>query len=170
MSDGGKPPPKGFEKYFPGGGGGGGDGGGGNKKNSSEAKPSSSSSSKPESTDGKNNKFEFELKFGGNKKSSSSNNDGEKLVDWEKNCKIYLFKKNELKMHRSSTDQQKAFLLFAAGVALVMGLSFMNDRYQEINWRDFTNEYLIKGNVDRLEVVNKKWVRIIAKSPGPVID
>jgi hypothetical protein len=71
-------------------------------------------------------------------------------------------------LKRTPIDQQKAALLFAAGLAIVFGLSYINERYQEINWRDFTNEYLNKANVERLEVVNKKWVRVIAKNPGPV--
>jgi hypothetical protein len=51
----------------------------------------------------------------------------------------------------------------------LMGLaSFLNDRYREITWRDFVNEYYNKSNVDRLEVVNKKWVRIITRTPEQV--
>lgn len=36
-------------------------------------------------------------------------------------------------------------------------------QYKEITWRDFINDYLAKGNVQRLEVVNKKWVRVVTK-------
>lgn len=33
-------------------------------------------------------------------------------------------------------------------------------RYKEITWKEFVNNYLSRGVVDKLEVVNKKWVRI----------
>ncbi|CDW56354.1 Peptidase M41 and AAA and FtsH ext domain contain ing protein [Trichuris trichiura] len=32
--------------------------------------------------------------------------------------------------------------------------------YREITWKEFVNSYLSKGAVDKLEVVNKKWVRV----------
>lgn len=33
-------------------------------------------------------------------------------------------------------------------------------RYREVTWKEFVHEFLAKGAVERLEVVNKKWVRI----------
>jgi AFG3 family protein len=129
-SDGGAP--KGFEKYFP----------NGDKKNTK----TNSSSNKADSGE-KRKPFEFELKFGGSKKSSGGSSGGGDGKE-------------------GPTDQQKAATLFTLGLAVVLGLSFFNERYQEINWRDFVNEYLSKNNVERLEVVNKKWVRVIAKNPG----
>jgi len=59
LADGGKPPPKGFEKYFP----------GGEKKN--ETKPGSNTNTK---TEPEKKKFEFELKFGGTKKTGGGSN------------------------------------------------------------------------------------------------
>lgn len=59
-------------------------------------------------------------------------------------------------------------LIFMAGVATVMVISAINDRYREITWRDFINEYLHKDRVDKLEVVNKKWVRVSLKNPEQV--
>ena len=32
--------------------------------------------------------------------------------------------------------------------------------YEEISWRDFVNNYLYTGKVDRLTVINKKWVKV----------
>lgn len=49
-----------------------------------------------------------------------------------------------------------------------MAISMYNERFKEITWRDFVNDYLSKGTVDRLEVVNKKWVRIILKNQEQV--
>ena len=34
---------------------------------------------------------------------------------------------------------------------------------REITWKDFVNQYLSKNRVDRLEVVNNKWVRVITR-------
>ena len=46
-------------------------------------------------------------------------------------------------------------------------------RYKEITWKEFINNYLSRGIVDKLEVVNKKWVRIRfvsgAGDPGNVL-
>ena len=67
-----------------------------------------------------------------------------------------------------SKAQQKNFFYFAAGVALITAVSLYYDRFKEITWRDFVNEYLNKGLVDRLEVVNKKWVRVVLKNTEQV--
>lgn len=68
LADGGRTPPKGFEKYFP---------GGEKKKSENESKPDTASNNKPKAD--VNKKFEFELKFGGSKKNgNSSSNDEEK--------------------------------------------------------------------------------------------
>ena len=40
--------------------------------------------------------------------------------------------------------------------------------FKEITWRDFNQNYLTKGNVDRLEVINKKWVKVILKTAEQV--
>ncbi len=33
-------------------------------------------------------------------------------------------------------------------------------RYKEITWKEFITNYLSRGIVEKLEVVNKKWVRV----------
>nr|2LNA_A Chain A, AFG3-like protein 2 [Homo sapiens] len=38
--------------------------------------------------------------------------------------------------------------------------SHMKRSGREITWKDFVNNYLSKGVVDRLEVVNKRFVRV----------
>ncbi|GAB6021062.1 AFG3-like protein 2 [Chamberlinius hualienensis] len=45
-------------------------------------------------------------------------------------------------------------------LAILGGLAFNEMRYKEITWKEFCNNYLGKGIVERLEVVNKKWVRV----------
>lgn len=57
-------------------------------------------------------------------------------------------------------NQSKPFYFFMAGIAAVFVISMFNERYKEITWREFLNDYLNKGSVDKLEVINKKWVRI----------
>ncbi|KAM4605517.1 mitochondrial inner membrane m-AAA protease component AFG3L2 isoform 2-T2 [Polymixia lowei] len=42
---------------------------------------------------------------------------------------------------------------------------FFRDGGREVTWKDFVNNYLSKGVVDRLEVVNKRYVKV-AFSPG----
>ncbi|XP_029929968.1 AFG3-like protein 2 isoform X2 [Myripristis murdjan] len=42
---------------------------------------------------------------------------------------------------------------------------FFRDGGREVTWKDFVNNYLSKGVVDRLEVVNKRYVKVIF-SPG----
>ncbi|XP_067404124.1 mitochondrial inner membrane m-AAA protease component AFG3L2 [Emydura macquarii macquarii] len=52
--------------------------------------------------------------------------------------------------------------------AFVMYFIFFRNSAREITWKDFVNNYLSKGMVDRLEVVNKRFVRVVftqGKSP-----
>jgi len=37
-------------------------------------------------------------------------------------------------------------------------------KYREISWKEFVSNYLSTGRVDKLEVVNNKWVRIVQNS------
>jgi AFG3 family protein len=37
-------------------------------------------------------------------------------------------------------------------------------RYREISWKEFVESHLARDNVDRLEVVNNKWVKVVSKS------
>lgn len=109
----------------------------------------------------------FEKYFPG-KSSSKSSNESENKFD---------FKKTETsgggnKGTSSSPDQQnqqRNFLILALGAGILMAISYYNDRFKEITWRDFVNDYLSKGSIDRLEVVNKKWVRILLRNPEQVM-
>ncbi|KAM4608131.1 mitochondrial inner membrane m-AAA protease component AFG3L1-like [Discoglossus pictus] len=51
--------------------------------------------------------------------------------------------------------------IMATGVAAGYLLFYMRDTGKEINWKDFVHLYLARGMVDRLEVVNKQYVRVI---------
>lgn len=50
----------------------------------------------------------------------------------------------------------------AAGIAAVLGLYIINNQasYREISWKEFTNNYLGRNKVEKLTVVNNKWVKV----------
>ncbi|KAI5632489.1 peptidase family m41 domain-containing protein [Phthorimaea operculella] len=67
-------------------------------------------------------------------------------------------------------DQNKWIVFGAIGLFNLVGLiAFSQFRYKEISWKDFVTLYLRNGTVERLEVVNKKWVRVKLK-PGAASD
>jgi len=51
------------------------------------------------------------------------------------------------------------------GLATIIGLGLLSQsRYREISWKEFVEQHLARGTVDRLEVVNSKWVKVFSKS------
>merc|ERR1719300_1004965 len=67
----------------------------------------------------------------------------------------------------SNNDEQKRQLLktYGAAAATILALYLLNDQmgYREITWKDFVGQYLSKNRVERLAVVNNKWVNVILK-------
>lgn len=66
----------------------------------------------------------------------------------------------------------KEFRYLAVGIAgLISGFMYFyyRDPGREITWKDFVSYYLARGVVDRLEVVNKQFVRVIF-NPGTKSD
>ena len=61
-------------------------------------------------------------------------------------------------------NQIKPMLPFIAGIVSIIAYMHFNDQYKEITWREFVQDYLSKNNFQRLEVINKKWVRVISAS------
>lgn len=58
-------------------------------------------------------------------------------------------------------EKEKWILFGALGVVGVVGvLAYYEMGYTEIAWKEFVNNYLSRGIVEKLEVVNKKWVRV----------
>ncbi|XP_068424227.1 mitochondrial inner membrane m-AAA protease component AFG3L2 isoform X2 [Clinocottus analis] len=47
---------------------------------------------------------------------------------------------------------------------------FFKDGGREVTWKDFVNNYLSKGVVDRLEVVNKRYVKVVFSPGKPAVD
>ncbi|XP_053213222.1 AFG3-like protein 2 [Panonychus citri] len=62
---------------------------------------------------------------------------------------------------KKSSGPNKALPYIAYGASALLGLLVLNElRYKEISWKDFVNNHLARGTVEKLEVVNKKWVRV----------
>ncbi|XP_058063839.1 AFG3-like protein 2 [Anopheles bellator] len=67
-------------------------------------------------------------------------------------------------------DKEKMLIFGAlAGVALISAIAYFEMGYKEVTWKEFINNYLARGIVDKLEVVNKKWVRV-KLTPGNASD
>ncbi|XP_068141857.1 mitochondrial inner membrane m-AAA protease component AFG3L2 isoform X1 [Drosophila tropicalis] len=156
-----KKPPKGFEKYF--------EAAGktqpkGDKKTSKSAateKPpssSSSSSSKPKAQSSAASESKSDWNFGMFSNSSrgpaanrGSNNPGGRPLGGE----------------GGGGDRERWILLGAIGAVVLVGsFAFFEMGYKEISWKEFVNSYLSKGIVEKLEVVNKKWVRVRLQQNG----
>ncbi|PAV74372.1 hypothetical protein WR25_07932 isoform A [Diploscapter pachys] len=60
-------------------------------------------------------------------------------------------------------------LAMSVGVLIALYLILDYQSYKEISWKEFYNDFLEPGIVDRLEVVDKRWVRVVtssSKTPG----
>ncbi|XP_058500972.1 AFG3-like protein 1 [Solea solea] len=53
-----------------------------------------------------------------------------------------------------------------AGVSSALLYYYFRDNGREISWKDFVHKYLGRGLVDRLEVINKQYVRVILVPGG----
>ncbi|XP_044223143.1 AFG3-like protein 2 isoform X2 [Thunnus albacares] len=65
-------------------------------------------------------------------------------------------------------DDKEFRMYFLSGVAFWTTVTYyfvLRDGGREVTWKDFVNNYLSKGVVDRLEVVNKRYVKVVF-SPG----
>ncbi|KAJ8666890.1 hypothetical protein QAD02_008552 [Eretmocerus hayati] len=132
-----KKPPKGFEKYF--------EQGEKSKEapkeaeknakdsNSAPSKGSSSQSSSSGSSSGSKKDFNYGLYPG---KKIGGGGDGP-------------FKGND-----------KLITFGAIGALGLIGAMMLMEGGKEITWREFVYGYLNKGAVEKLEVINKKWVRV----------
>lgn len=56
-----------------------------------------------------------------------------------------------------------------AGVSSALLYYYFRDTGKEISWKDFIHRYVGRGMVERLEVVNKQYVRVIL-APGAETD
>ncbi|KAI3371468.1 hypothetical protein L3Q82_023576 [Scortum barcoo] len=60
-------------------------------------------------------------------------------------------------------------MVTVAGVSSALLYFYFRDNGREITWKDFVHRYVSRGMVDRLEVVNKQYVRVILV-PGADAD
>lgn len=139
-------PAKGFGKFYP-------DGktqgkSNGNKPNDSHSK--TPPQEKPSKPPGEKKADPWEMSFKAMREGSGGGSGGRKPF--------------------SPEDQNKLMTIALVGTLGVLGLFALNEmRYREITWKEFVNSYLGRGIVEKLEVVNKKWVRIRV-FPGNQID
>ncbi|KAJ6628041.1 AFG3-like protein 2 [Pseudolycoriella hygida] len=149
-------PPKGFEKYYKPGAKPAADKkaespnektGDNKKPEVSDPRPSrSSSETKPKSST--NNEWNFGV-FGSN---TSNKGSGGRPIGGD------------------NSERDRWLLVGASAVAALLGAYLIVEMsYKEIGWKEFVNSYLGRGIVEKLEVVNKKWVRV-RLSPGSSTD
>ncbi|XP_053322160.1 AFG3-like protein 2 isoform X2 [Spea bombifrons] len=148
-------PPKGFEKYFP---------NGKNGKIGNEDKGASS-----EMKDAKSN--ENNTKLNGNQQSSGGGSDsgggGKKggKGGGKKEDSTWWSRLQKGEIPWDDKEFRFYFMASAGFWAVVTYYIFFRNSGREITWKDFVNNYLSKDVVDRLEVVNKRYVRVIF-TPG----
>eukprot|EP00062_Callorhinchus_milii_P025104 gi/632985719/ref/XP_007909841.1/ PREDICTED: AFG3-like protein 2 [Callorhinchus milii] len=140
-------PPKGFEKYFP-------------DKNSKAASESDASKESSEIKDAK----------APNPQSSGSNGGGGGggKKGGRKDDSTWWARLQKGDIPWDDKEFRFYFLGSAAVWAAVVYYFFFRNAGREVTWKDFVNNYLSKGIVDRLEVVNKRYVRVVfapGKSP-----
>ncbi|KAI5735621.1 hypothetical protein M8J77_020657 [Diaphorina citri] len=142
--------PKGFEKFYP----------DKNKKSAEkpkeEGKPSDSTQpplSKPDLSSSRSGSSPWNMGvFGGGGGKGGQGSGGKGFGDF------------------SGGDKEKYFMYGLIGSVAVLAAAVMYEmNYKEITWKDFINNVLTKGIVEKLEVVNKKWVRV-KLLPGNSMD
>ncbi|XP_074505891.1 mitochondrial inner membrane m-AAA protease component AFG3L2 isoform X2 [Sebastes fasciatus] len=70
-------------------------------------------------------------------------------------------------------DDKEFRMYFLSGAAFwttVTYFFFFRDGGREVTWKDFVNNYLSKGVVDRLEVVNKRYVKVVFSQGKMPVD
>ncbi|KAM7175510.1 mitochondrial inner membrane m-AAA protease component AFG3L2 [Macrochelys suwanniensis] len=138
-------PPKGFEKYFP------------NGKKTNESKGSAG-----ETKEGKQTNAQRPPEGNGGGGGGGGKRGGKKEdTGWWARLQKGDFPWDD-------KEFRYYFMSSAIVWATVTYYFFLRNSGREITWKDFVNNYLSKGMVDRLEVVNKRFVRVVftpGKSP-----
>ncbi|XP_075069376.1 mitochondrial inner membrane m-AAA protease component AFG3L2 [Mixophyes fleayi] len=136
-------PPKGFEKYFP------------NVKNGKKANDSNKGEAKDATRNEKSSSGGSGESGGGGNKSGKGG--GKKDEWWSR------MQKGELPW---DDNQFRYYFIACVGFwAAATYYVFFRKIPVEITWKDFVNNYLSQGMVDRLQVVNKRFVRVVL-APG----
>ncbi|XP_054625165.1 AFG3-like protein 2 isoform X2 [Dunckerocampus dactyliophorus] len=141
-------PPKGFEKYFP-----------DSQKNSKE--------SQSEAKDGKAAdapRVTGKSEGGGTGGEGAGSGGGGGKQGGRKESHWY----SRLQKGDIPWDEKEFRMYFLSGVAFWTAVTYyflFRDGGREVTWKDFVNNFLSKGVVDKLEVVNKRYVKVLF-SPG----
>ncbi|KAM9440178.1 LOW QUALITY PROTEIN: mitochondrial inner membrane m-AAA protease component AFG3L2 [Clarias gariepinus] len=136
-------PPKGFEKYFP--------------KNG-QSKPPNAEAQEGKANNAQKNSGKSDGGGGGGAGAGGGGGKkgGKKDESW-----FSRFQKGDIPW--DDKDFRMYFMVSASFWAAVMYF-FFRDTGKEVTWKDFVNGYLAKGVVDRLEVVNKRFVKVVFSS------
>ncbi|XP_033849104.3 AFG3-like protein 2 [Acipenser ruthenus] len=142
-------PPKGFEKYFP------------NNKNGKKANESTGANLEAKEAKPANDQRSSGSSGGGGEAGGGggSKRGGRK----DESTWWARFQKGDIPW--DDKEFRLYFMGCAAFWAAVTYYFFFWNSGREVTWKDFLNNYLSKGFVDRLEVVNKRYVRVIF-TPG----
>ncbi|XP_026005385.1 mitochondrial inner membrane m-AAA protease component AFG3L2 isoform X1 [Astatotilapia calliptera] len=137
-------PPKGFEKYFP-------DSQKTQKHSEAEAAAKESKPANSQRASGRST--------GGGGGAGGSSGGGKRGGRKDESHWYSRLQKGEVPW-----DDREFRMYFLSGVAFwttVTYYFFLRDGGREVTWKDFVNNYLSKGVVDRLEVVNKRYVKVV---------
>ncbi|KAK2868682.1 hypothetical protein Q7C36_000553 [Tachysurus vachellii] len=134
-------PPKGFEKYFP--------------KNG-ESKPPNAEAQEAKPNNAQKNSGKSE--GGGGAGGGGGKKGGKK----DENNWFNRAQKGDIPW---DDKDFRMYVLISAAFWAAVAYYYFWDTGKEVTWKDFVNSYLAKGVVDRLEVVNKRFVKVIL-TPG----
>ncbi|XP_055738566.1 AFG3-like protein 2 isoform X2 [Salvelinus fontinalis] len=144
-------PPKGFEKYFP--------NGPKNEPKSSESNPTSGEAKEAKPTTNAQKATGKSSGGGGGGGGGGGKRGGRKDEShWY----------SRLQKGDVPWDDKEFRMYFLSGAAfwtMVTYFFFLREGGREVTWKDFVNNYLSKDVVDRLEVINKRYVKVVF-TPG----
>uniref|UniRef100_A0A6Q2Z5G8 AAA+ ATPase domain-containing protein n=1 Tax=Esox lucius TaxID=8010 RepID=A0A6Q2Z5G8_ESOLU len=143
-------PPKGFEKYFP--------NGPKNAPKSSEPNPASGEAKEAKPTTNAQKATGKSAEGGGGGGGGGKRGGRKEESHW-----YSRLQKGDVPW---DDKEFRMYLLSSAAFWItVMYYVFFRDGGREVTWKDFVNNYLSKEVVDRLEVINKRYVKVVF-SPG----
>uniref|UniRef100_A0A8C5WJ83 AFG3 like matrix AAA peptidase subunit 2 n=1 Tax=Leptobrachium leishanense TaxID=445787 RepID=A0A8C5WJ83_9ANUR len=147
-------PPKGFEKYFP-------NGKKGKKGNdfkgtSAELKDSKSNGNQAKHNENTHSSGGGNDSGGGGKKEGKGGGKKDDYSWWSR------LQKGEIPW---DDREFRNYFMICAGLWVAATYFIFSKSGREVTWKDFINNYLSKGVVERLEVVNKQYVKVIF-TPG----
>ncbi|XP_008299957.1 AFG3-like protein 2 [Stegastes partitus] len=141
-------PPKGFEKYF---------------RDSQKTPKNSETEAAAKESKPSNAQRASERSSGGGGGASGGGGGGKRGGRKEESHWYSRLQKGDVPW-----DDKEFRMFFLGGVTFWFTVTYyflFRDGGREVTWKDFVNNYLSKGVVDRLEVINKRFVKVVF-SPG----